>query len=441
MSDAVRRRLHERETERFVERHPTSLAWLRDSADLLPAGVPMSWMRELYKHPPPVVAHAEGMTFTDLDGNRFRDFNLCDMSVIAGWAHPVVLRATAERLANGGQFLLPTEDAHDVAAELAARLGRPKWRFTLSATYANVEVLRICRAATGRPAVLYFDGKYHGHADEQLHGGLDRVAPEVRGVPAAGSAGVRIASFNDLEAVERALARDDVACVVTEPALTNVGVVLPEPGFHDGLRDLCTRTGTYLVYDETHTIAFGPGGLTGLWGLRPDAVTGGKGIAGGLPFGVYGLSDELAEVATGGEDSEEVASGGTIFGYALGMGVAKAFVTEVLTAEAHDHAAALGAALADGIEAAAHEHGFDWRAHRLRNRSGFTHGGRLPRDAREARATFDRDLYNLQRLYLVNRGIWEAIDSAGPAVSLVAEQADVDAYLEVFDAFLGELSA
>jgi glutamate-1-semialdehyde 2,1-aminomutase len=441
MSDAARRRLNERETERFAQRHPTSLAWLRDSADVLPAGVPMSWMRDLYRHPPPVVAHAEGVTFTDLDGNRFRDFNLGDMSVLAGWAHPVVQRATAERLAKGGQFLLPTEDARDVAAELAARLGRPKWRFTLSATQANVEALRICRVATRRAAVLYFDGKYHGHADELLHGGLDGVVPELRGVPAAGSADARVASFNDLDAVERALARGDVACVLTEPALTNVGVVLPEPGFHECLRDLCTRAGTQLVYDETHTIAFGPGGLTRLWDLRPDAVTLGKGIAGGLPIGAYGLSDALADVATGGDDSEEVASGGTIFGYALGMSVARAFLAEVLTAEAHDHAAALGARLADGIEAATAEHGFDWCAHRLRNRSGITHAPHQPRDAREAHATFDADLYNLQRLYLANRGIWDAIDSAGPAVSLVAEQADVDAYLEAFDGFLGELTA
>lgn len=438
---AMRRRLEERETELFAARHATSIAWLRDSADVLPAGVPMSWMRELYEHPPPVVAHAEGCTFTDLDGNRFRDFNLGDMSVLAGWAHPVVQRAVAERLAAGGQFLLPTDDGRAVATELASRLRRPKWRFTLSATQANVEVLRICRAATGRPVVLYFDGKYHGHADELLLGGLDRVVPEIRGVPEAGAAGTRIAAFNDLAAVERALARGDVACVLLEPALTNVGVVLPEPGFHDGLRELCTRTGTYLVYDETHTLAAGPGGLTRLWGLRPDAVTLGKGIAGGLPIGAYGLSDELAEVASGGGDSEEVASGGTIFGYALGMAVAHAFLTEVLTDEAHDRAAVLGARLADGIEAAAAVHGLRWRAHRLRNRSGVTHAARLPRDAAQARATFDRALFNLQRLYLLNRGIWEAIDSAGPAVSLVAGESDVDAYLDVFDGFLAELTS
>jgi glutamate-1-semialdehyde 2,1-aminomutase len=437
---AARRRLEERETDLFAQRHPKSLAWLRDSADVLPAGVPMSWMREMYRHPPPVVDHAEGLIFTDLDGNRFRDFNLGDMSVLAGWAHPVVQRAAAERLAAGGQFLLPTDDDRIVATELRSRLGRPKWRFTLSATQANVEALRICRAATERPVVLYFDGKYHGHADELLLGGLDRVSPEVRGVPDAGAAVTRVVPFNDLSAVERALDRGDVACVLIEPALTNVGVVLPEPGFHEGLRRLCTDAGAYLVYDETHTLAAGPGGLTALWDLSPDAVTLGKGIAGGMPIGAYGLSEELAEVATGGEDSEEVASGGTLFGYALGMAVARAFLTEVLTEEAYDHAAVLGSRLANGIEAAAAGHGLEWRAHRLRNRSGVTHGPRLPRNAGEARETFDTDLFNLQRLYLLNRGIWEAIDSAGPAVSLVADDSDVDAYLAAFDGFLTELS-
>jgi glutamate-1-semialdehyde 2,1-aminomutase len=441
MVDAdAKSRLQEREEQLFAERHPRSLAWLRESADVLPDGVPMSWMRELYAHPPLVVDHAEGMTFTDVDGNRLRDFNLADTSMLAGWAHPVVERAAAERLAAGGQFLLPTDDARAVASELAARVGRPKWRFTLAATQANVEALRICRAATGRPVVLYFDGKYHGHADELLYAGLDRVVPELRGVPEAGAANARIVPFNDLDAVERALRPGDVAAVLTEPALTNVGVVLPEPGFHEGLRRLCTDAGAQLIYDETHTLVAAHGGLTGLWELQPDAVTLGKGIAGGLPIAAYGLSDELAEVAVGG-DGEEVASGGTLFAYALGTAVARAFLTEVMTAEAHDRAAVLGARLADGIDAAAADHGLDWRAHRLRNRSGVTHGPELPRDAGQARATFDKDLFELQRLYLLNRGIWEAIYSAGPAVSLVADEAHIDAYLATFDGFLGDLTA
>lgn len=435
-----RRRLLAGESDRFRRDHAGSIDWVRGSEGVLPAGVPMSWMHELYKHPPIVVEGAEGSSFTDIDGNRYRDFNLGDMSVLAGWAHPVVLRAAAERLAKGGQFLMPTDEARGLATELAGRLGRPKWRFTLSATQANVEILRICRVATGRNGVLMFGGKYHGHAEELLLGGDEGLFPEARGISAERSGPVRIAPFNDLEAVERALAGGDIACVLTEPALTNVGVVLPDSGFHEGLREACDRAGAYLIYDETHTLAAGPNGLTGLWNLRPDAVTLGKGIAGGLPIGAYGMSDELASIAIGEKGTEEVASGGTLYGYALGMAVALAFVTEVLTEAAHDRAAELGAELADGIEAAATGRGLDWRAHRLRNRSGVTHAAELPRNSTEASETFDAELFELQRLYMANRGIWEAISSAGPAVSLVAGPDDVGAYLDTFDSFLGELT-
>lgn len=385
-----------------------------------------------------MVVEAAGARFTDLDGHTYLDVNLGDTSVLAGWAHPVVLRAASERLALGGQFLLPTDDAVHVARALAVRCGRPRWRFTLSATQANVEVVRICRAATGRPVLLMFDGKYHGHADELLLGGLERIGPEVRGVTAA-AADVRVVAFNDLEALERALAPGDVACVLSEPALTNAGVVQPEPGFWDGVRAACDAAGTPFVLDETHTAAAGPGGLTALWGLAPDAVTLGKGLAGGLPFGAYGLSEALADAMLAGD--EEVASGGTLYANALGMAVARAFLAdEVLTPGAHERANALATRLADGIEERAAAHGLGWRAHRLLNRSGLTHAPELPRDAAQAAARFDRDLWNLQRLHLANRGVWEAIDSAGPAVSLAATAEDVETYLAAFDAFLGELT-
>ena len=213
-----------------------------------------------------------------------------------------------------------------------------------------------------------FAGKYHGHADELLLGG-EGSEPEIRGVSTSAGT-VSIAPFNDIEAIERALAGGDIACVLTEPALTNVGVVLPEPGFHEALREACDRAGAYLINDETHACRR-PERADRSLGSEADAVTLGKGIAGGIPIGAYGMSDELAEVAVGEPGSEEVASGGTLYGYALGMAVGRAFVTEVLTAEAHDRAAALGAQLADGIEAASAAHGLDWRAHRLRNRSGF----------------------------------------------------------------------
>ena len=402
-------------------------------------------MTTLYQHPPMVVAEGAGGAFTDVDGNRHLDFNLADMSMFSGYGGEAVERAVAQRVAAGVQFLLPGEDDAEVAALLGDRFGPPRWQFTLSATLANTEAIRVARAVTGRSAVVMFDGKYHGHADEllgELHDG--QVRPEGLGVPADATRHVRLVPFNDLEAVDRELARGDVACVVAEPAITNCGVILPADGFHHGLRRAATAQGALLVLDETHTLVAAPGGLTATWGLEPDVVVVGKSIASGIPLGAYGMTAEVAAVLehdAGASLGDDVATGGTLFGNALSLAAARATLTEVLTPPAYAHAAALGARLADGIDAIAAGRGLDWRAHRLFNRSGYTHGPRLPSDAREARGSFDADVFNAQRLYMANRGVWEAIDSAGPACGIRASGADVDRYLEVLDAFLGDLTA
>jgi glutamate-1-semialdehyde 2,1-aminomutase len=249
--------------------------------------------------------------------------------------------------------------------------------------------------------------------------------------------------YNDLEAVERELAREDVACVLAEPAITNAGVIQPAEGFHAALRRLTSQSGTLLVLDETHTLVAGPGGLTRHWGLETDLVVIGKSIAGGVPLGAYGMTESVATVLVhrpGTTWAEQVATGGTLFGNALSMAAARTTLEEVLTVEAYQHAAVLGQALADGIEALAEAHGVQWRAHRLFNRSGYTHARELPANAIEARQTFDIELYDLQRLYMANRGIWEAINSAGPACGIQTSGADVDRYLEVLDAFLSDLA-
>jgi glutamate-1-semialdehyde 2,1-aminomutase len=289
-----------------------------------------------------------------------------------------------------------------------------------------------------------FDGKYHGHADELL-GELraQKVMPEGLGVPRDATRHVRLVQYNDLEAVQRELARGDIACVLAEPAITNTGVIRPADGFHAELRRLSSQAGTLLVLDETHTLVSGPGGLTGRWGLEPDLVVAGKSIAGGIPLGAYGMTAAVAGVLEhkpGASFGEEIATGGTLFGNALSLAAARATLGEVLTDEVYDHAAALGHRLADGIEEVAAARGLGWRAHRLYNRSGYTHAAELPKNAIEARQTFDIDLYDLQRLYMANRGIWEAINSAGPACGMHTAQADVDRYLEVLDAFVRELA-
>lgn len=230
--------------------------------------------------------------------------------------------------------------------------------------------------------------------------------------------------------------------MLAEAAITNTGVIQPADGFHAGLRRLISQSGALLVLDETHTLVAGPGGLTSRWSREPDVLVIGKSIAGGVPLGAYGMSVDVAGVLDhrpGASYAEEIATGGTLFGNALSMAAARATLDEVLTPEAYEHAAALGEKLADGIETIASTNGLDWRAHRLFNRSGYTHGPRLPSNAIEARASFDIALYELQRLYMANRGIWEAISSAGPACGIQTGSADVDRYLDVLDAFVREL--
>jgi glutamate-1-semialdehyde 2,1-aminomutase len=434
------RSLHEREAERFAELRPIGGEMLERCKASMPNGVPMSWMVTLQDHPPIMVEAGSGGTFTDVDGNLYADFNLADMSTFTGHGCEPVVRAVGGRMREGAQFLLPTRDAEEVALELGRRFGLPSWQFTLSSTQANTEAIRVARAFTGRTAVLMFDGKYHGHADEllgELRAG--KVLPEGRGVPGDATRHVRLVQYNDLEAAVRELAHGDVACVLAEPAITNVGVIEPSEGFHAGLRRASSEAGALLVLDETHTLVAGPGGLSERWGLRADMVVLGKSIAGGVPIGAYGMTDTVAGALAhrpGAAFGQEVATGGTLFGNALSMAAARATLQEVLTDEAYEHAAALGRRLADGIEAIVSAHGLEWRAHRLYNRSGYTHAPQLPTNAIEARATFDIELYELQRLYMANRGVWEAISSAGPACGIQTSSADVDRYLDVLDSFL-----
>ncbi len=437
------RSVREREQRRFAELRPLSGRLLERARASMPNAVPMAWMATLYDHPPMVIDRGDGAFFWDVDGNRHLDFNLADTSMFAGYGVEAVTRAVNERMAAGPQFLLPTEDSIEVALELGRRFGLPYWQFTLSATQANTEAIRVARAVTGRSAVLMFDGKYHGHADELL-GELagDRVAPDGLGVPTDATRHVRLAQYNDLEAVERELARGDVACVLAEVAVTNTGVIRPREGFHAGLRRLASESGVLLVLDETHTLVSGPGGLVARWELQPDLVVLGKAISSGIPLGAYGMTGAVAAVLEPERSAswaEQVATGGTLFANALSMAAARATLTEVLTQDVYEHANALGERLADGIERVAEAHGLQWRAHRLYNRSGYTHAPELPANALEARATFDLGLFNLQRLYMANRGVWEAIDSAGPACSARTTDADVDRYLELLDGFLDDV--
>jgi len=355
-----------------------------------------------------------------------------------------VLYAIAERASRGLQFLLPVEEGIEAAELLAERYGLPAWQFALAASGANAEAIRLARHRTGRELLVVFRGHYHGHIDDTLVTGDERSGrPELLGVNPRAAADTRVVGFNDADALERVLAGADVAAVITEPALTNVGVVLPDDGFLARVRALTRDHGALLILDETHTQTAAYGGLTREWALEPDILTLGKSLGGGVPIGAYGMTGDLRAWMERHLDaygrSVGLATGGTTYANPLSLAAAVAVLRAIQTPEGFERTAALGAQLADGIEATAARYGLPWRAHRLGGRSGYCLEPRLPRDAAEAERSIDPELVDTRRLHMANRGVWEAIGSAGPAVSFAHDADDVDEYLGALDVFLADV--
>jgi glutamate-1-semialdehyde 2,1-aminomutase len=443
------RELEEEENARFVRERPRSMALQERARQSMPRGVPMAWMDDLYEHPPLWVARGQGAHFTDVDGHEYLDMYVADMSAFCGHAPAPVLEAVDRQMKSGNQYLLPSEDALAVAEHLSSRYRLPKWQFTLSATQANTEVIRLARELTGREVVLLFDGKYHGEGDATLailEGG--EVVPESRGLPPGVAGQARIVQFNDLAALEAALKPRDVALVLAEPAMTNAGFLLPEPGYLDALRRATSDVGSLLAMDEVHTLVCAYGGLCGAWGLEPDFLSVGKSIAAGVPLAAYGMRDEVASVIAPPAESrtvsgafvDEVATGGTLFGNALSMAAGRAALLEVLTEEAYDRTASLGEQMAAGLRAAIAGAGVPW--------SVVQHGGHAfyffvpepPRDGAGSRAADDPGLRALIRVFMANRGVWESGWWLGPTVSVAHADEDVDRYVAVFEEFLGEVT-
>jgi glutamate-1-semialdehyde 2,1-aminomutase len=438
-------RIRQREDAEFRSRVPRSLALGSKARQVMPAGVPMAWMAGFYRTPPLWVAGGSGANFTDADGNRYIDFNVCDMSSILGYAHPRLTEAITAQAARGVQLFLPSESAMGVCEQLRLRFGLPQWQFTTSASTANAEALRVARVATGRQGVLMFAGKYHGQLDETLWSSDGaRLVPEELGVGATPPADQAIVDYNDLEAAERVLRHGRTAAVLIEGVLTNCGTVLPEPGFLGGLREACRRHGALFIMDETHTQFDLYGGAVAHYAVTPDIVTGGKGIAGGIPIGVYGMTGEIgalvgSNVADELGNVEGIALGGTLFGNALSLACAEVVLTELMRPADYDRMVALGGRLADGIESAARGRGLDWRAHRFGARTGYCLRPELPRTAREAHISLDPLFTDTRRVFFANRGVWDAISSSGPHPGFAHEDRDVDAYLGVLDNFLDEM--
>jgi glutamate-1-semialdehyde 2,1-aminomutase len=440
--------VHEAELERFAASHPRSRELFERGRRSLVSGVPMTWMAKWVGGHPVYAAGARGATIEDVDGHRYVDFSLGDTGAMAGHSPPATVAAVERRLRDlgGATLMLPTEDAAAVGEELAERFGMPQWSFALTATDANRWALRLCREVTRRPYVLVFNHCYHGSVDEAFvtfdSGARPRSRPGNVGPAVDPTITTRVCEFNDLDAVQALLADEQVACVLAEPALTNVGIVLPDEGFHDELRAACDRTGTLLIIDETHTISGGPGGCTAAWALRPDVVTIGKAIAGGIPIGAYGVSAELSARIAGLDEADLVdvgGVGGTLAGNALSLAAARATLCEVLTREAFEGMFGLRERFVDGVRSVLDARGIPWTIVSLGARAELSFAPDPPRTGGESAALFDTALEDAMHLFLLNRGVMITPFHNMALMSPATTQADVDRHTEVFDEAVGAL--
>jgi glutamate-1-semialdehyde 2,1-aminomutase len=435
-----------RERDEFARRNPRSRELHDRARSSLLAGVPMSWMTMWPGGHPLYLERARGATIVDVDGNEYADFCLGDTGAMAGHSPEPTMRAVAG--AEGITTMLPTDDAAWVGGELARRFGVPLWQFSLTATDANRWMLRMCRQVTGRPRVAVFNWCYHGSVDESFvvrdERGEARAREGLVGPAVDPAETTRVAEFNEIDSVEAVLAHGDVACLLMEPALTNIGIVLPEPGFMEAVRGLCDEHGTILIIDETHTLSAGPGGCTAAWELRPDAVTLGKSIGGGVPIGAYGVSAELADRIAGQEDADYEDTGGvggTLAGNALSLAAARATLGEVLTDAAFDRMARLRERFVQGVEAAIAEHGVPWSIVSLGARCEFRYAPEPPRTGAESAAAGDPELDEYLHLYLMNRGILITPFHNMALMCPATTEEQVDRHTEVFGAAVAELAA
>ena len=401
----------------------------------------MSWMFGLYRTPPLYIDRGQGASFTDVDGNDYLDFNLCDLSMTIGYGNESVAAALGRQAKRGAHYLLPTEDAIAVSKILAERMGLPFWQFTLSASGSNTEVIRIARFMTKRSRIVIFGGHYHGHIEETLvREESGRSVPETDGLSPGSAAHTAIVPFNDLQALERTLAAGDVAVVLTEPVMTNCNLVMPDPDFLRGVRELTRRYGALLCIDEAHTFQFAFGGLSNAWRLDADFIVLGKGLGSGVAFGLYGMSVDVAHCFTRHIDVDigprGIATGGTTYASALALAVARVVLEEVMTAEAYERVQTLGARLADGLDREFMKRGLPWKAFRCGPRAGYCLDPQLPRTGSDGFRSIDHELIDARRVFMANRGIWDAVASAGPQASIAHTNRDIDTYLAAAGDFL-----
>ncbi|QIK67566.1 aminotransferase class III-fold pyridoxal phosphate-dependent enzyme [Nocardioides sp. HDW12B] len=425
------------EQERFVRDHPRSRELADRAAGSLLAGVPMPWMTRWPGAFPVFVESAEGAGFVDVDGHTYVDLCLGDTGAMTGHTLPAVAEALTAQARRGLTTMLPSEDAAWVGEELTRRFGLPLWQLAMTATDANRFVLRFARMITGRPKVAVMDWCYHGTVDETLavlDGDRVVARPGAMGPQVDVALTTRVVPFNDVAALDAALAHGDVACLLMEPALTNIGIVLPDEGYLDAVREVTRRHGVLLVMDETHTLCAGPGGATRAWGLDPDLLVVGKPIGGGVPVAAYGMSADVGarvDPYLRGHEADVGGVGGTLTGSALALAATRATLSHALREEDFAVAVPLAERFAAGVAGVIEEAGLPWHVQRLGCRAEYWFCP-PPRTGADAAAAVDDELEELMHLWALNRGVLLTPFHNMALFSPAHTVADVDRHTEVF---------
>ncbi|HSE67433.1 MAG TPA: aspartate aminotransferase family protein [Gemmatimonadales bacterium] len=426
------------EQQRFLDTHPRSRALYHRAQRSLLEGVPMHWMKKWAGGFPLFVASARGAYLTDVDGLQYLDLCLGDTGAMTGHAPPDTIEAINRQAARGITTMLPTEDSLWVAEDLARRFGLPHWQFALTATDANRFAIRLARMITGRSRILVFNWCYHGTVDETLvilQGGVPRMRPGNIGPAVNPVETTRVVEFNDLPALAEALSHGDVACILAEPAMTNIGIIHPEPGFHEAVSNLASKTGTLVIIDETHTMCAGPGGCTTAMNLQPDFVTVGKAIGAGVPGAAYGFSAKVAKALESRipvSDCDTGGIGGTLAGNSLSLAAMRATLERVLTAENYQRTIPIAGRFRSGVESVIEEYALPWIVKQLGCRAEYWFRPAPPRNGGEAAAAVDAELDRYMHLAALNRGILLTPFHNMAVIAPSVTEEDIDRHTAVF---------
>ena len=432
---------YEKEVQLFERNHPKSGQLYQQAKDSLLQGVPMNWMTKWAGSYPVFVDHAKGAHFVDVDGNRYLDLCLGDTGSMIGHAPDPAVEAITRYVQKGTTFMLPTEDAIWNSEELGRRFGMKYWQYATSATDANRFCLRLAREVTGRPKVLVYNWCYHGTVDETVavldeNTGQTVAKPGSLGPQCNPEITTKVIEWNDVSALEEALRDEDVAAVLAEPVMTNCGIVHPDPGYHDRLRELTQKYGTLLIIDETHTICTGVGGYTKEYGLKPDMVVVGKTIAAGIPAAAYGFTRELGEKVASAIPPElcDIGGiGGTLAANALSMHAIRAVLSQVLTEEFYEKTVPLATRFNQGVQQVIDKYQLPWNTTQLGCRTEYWFRKEPARNGGEAEAAVDFALDQYMHLASLNRGILMTPFHNMALISAATTEEDIDMHTKVFE--------